>query len=112
MGIQEWSDRILVVDLADDPQMTDELDSLLEFLRRNGRRDVLIDFKTVTFLNSSNIARLLVVRKQQEQSGRRLRLCELPDTVWSVFLVTGLDSIFEFAPNVSTALAGLQMDGA
>jgi anti-anti-sigma factor len=109
MGIQEWSDQVLVVDLADDPLMTDELDAVLENLRAGGPRDVLIDFKGVTFLNSSNIAKLLVLRKGQTASGRKLLLCELPDTVWSVFLVTGLEAIFEFMPSLTEGLAQVQM---
>lgn len=110
MGIQEWSDQILVVDLSDDPLLSDELDALLDHLAAKGPRDVLIELRGVSYFNSSNIAKLLKLRKTIENSGRRLRLCEIPDAVWSVFLVTGLDSIFEFSASVSTALAEMQMD--
>ena len=39
----------------------------------------------------------------------RLVLCGAGTQVWGVFLVTGLDKIFEFSDNVSTALATLQL---
>jgi hypothetical protein len=40
---------------------------------------------------------------------RRLVLCEINTNVWGLFLVTGLDKIFEFVDNVSTALATVQL---
>jgi len=44
--------------------------------------------------------------------GRRLKLCLIADQVWSVMLVTGLDKVFQFAPDPMTALAGLQLEDA
>ncbi len=109
MGIQEWSDQVLVVDLADEPLLTDELQSLFDHLSARGDRHVLIDFSAVTFLNSSNVALLLKLRKHQKDCGRKLRLCGLHEPVWSVFTVTGLEALFEFAPAVASALAELQI---
>ena len=40
----------------------------------------------------------------------RLLLCGMSNHVWGVFLLTGLDKIFEFSDNVPTALATLQME--
>ncbi len=112
MGIQEWSEQILVVDLSDDPLLSDDLDALVDFIDTHGPRDVLIELRGASYINSSNIAKLLKIRKQAESTGRQLRLCEIPDSVWSVFLVTGLDNIFDFSDSVSTALAELQMEGS
>jgi len=109
MGIQEWSDRVLIVDLADDPLLTDDLDALFDNLQARGDRHVLVDLSAVTFLNSSNIATLLKLRKYLAGRDRRLRLCGISDAVWSVFTVTGLEALFEFSPQVSTALAELQL---
>jgi len=63
----------------------------------------------VSFLNSSNIARLLRLRKQLANADRRLIICGVNDQVWGVFLVTGLDKIFEFTNDVATALAAMQL---
>jgi hypothetical protein len=32
------------------------------------------------------------------------------DQVWSIFLVTGIDKLFRFAPDPMTALAGIQLE--
>ena len=111
MGIQEWSDQVLVVDLADDPLLTDDLNALFDSLAARGDRHVVVDFSAVSFLNSSNLATLLKLRKYQHDRRRKLRLCALPEAVSSVFHVTGLEALFEFVPQLSTALAELQLNG-
>jgi len=109
MGIQNWSDEIKVVDLGDDPQFTDELTALTEHLESEPAH-VALNFAAVGFINSSNIAKLLRLRKQVISCERRMVLCDVNTQVWGVFLVTGLDRIFEFTNDVSTALASLQID--
>ena len=109
MSIQEWSDKIVLVDLADDPLLSDDLEALADLLGSRGDRDVVLDFADVTYLNSSNLALLLRLRKAQIDSRRRLRLCGLVKQVHEVFHVTGLQALFDFSPQVSTALAEMQM---
>ena len=64
---------------------------------------------SVRFINSSNIARLLRLRNQMVQQDDRLVLCNVSTQVWSAFLITGLDKVFTFSDNVTTALATLQI---
>jgi anti-anti-sigma factor len=110
MAIQQWSETIALADLQNDPQFTDDLNSLLELVRGRAEIDVVLNFREVTFLNSSNIAKLLKLRKLvMITNGRQLKLCGISTSVWGVFLVTGLDKIFEFTDEVSTALTGLQI---
>ncbi len=108
MAIQNWSDDIMVVELADDPQVTDELTSLMEALAKDPRH-VVLNFAGVGFINSSDVAKLLRLRKTMINAGRKLLLCEVNTQVWGVFLVTGLDKIFDFTNDISTALASLQL---
>jgi anti-anti-sigma factor len=108
MAIQNWSEDILVAELADDPTFTDEVTALMDRLEEEPR-DVVLNFAAVSFINSSNVAKLLRLRKQVLNQKRRLILCDVNAQVWGVFLVTGLDKIFEFTNDVSTALATLQL---
>ena len=108
MAIQEWSDKILVVNLRSDPEFTDEL-AVLQDRVEGDAKDVVLSFSKVKFLNSSNISLLLKLRKTLGDSKRRLCLCDIPVQVWGVFLLTGLDSIFDVAEDTASALAGLQM---
>ena len=106
MPIEKWSDNVVVVHLADDPQFTDDLEAMEE---SPTRADAVLDFAAVHFINSSNIAKLLKLRKQMSASNSRLVLCNITTQVWSAFLITGLDKVFTFSDNVTTALATLQI---
>jgi len=108
MATQDWSDKIIMVDLAGDPDFTDELNILTDRLEKNPK-DVVLNFGQVKFLNSSNISRLLKLRKVVVDQGCRLKLCSIPIQVWGVFLLTGLDSLFDVAEDTATALASLQL---
>ncbi len=110
MPIQNWSENVLLVELADDPQFTDDLVALIETVQNTSDKDVVLNFGNVSFLNSSNIAKLLKLRKIQVITNhRKLKLCALDTHVWGVFLITGLDKIFEVYDDVATGLASLQM---
>ena len=113
----DWSDNIVLAQLGDEPMLSEELNGLaerLESLASSGGSvpHVVLDFAGVTYVNSSNIAQLLRLKRLLEQTGRQLRLCAMGDEVWSVMLVTGLDKVFTTAPDTMTALAGLQLDDA
>lgn len=110
MPIQNWSDNVLLVELQSDPQFSDDMNALMEMLENNGQLDVLLNFAAVTFVNSSNLAKLLKLRKMVLNNERRLKLCSISTQVWGVFLVTGLDKIFDFADDVATGLTGLQLE--
>ena len=108
MPVEKWSDSVVVVHLADDPQFSDDMESLEQSLSQSPK-DAVLDFAAVRFINSSNIARLLKVRKSVLANDHRLMFCGVTNNVWGAFLVTGLDKVFEFSDNVPTALATLQM---
>jgi anti-anti-sigma factor len=113
MSVEKWSDSIVVVHLADDPQFTDELEDLEGFAPIGTQRpSAVLDFTGVNTINSSNLARLLKLRKQTIASDRRIILCNVGPHVLNTLLVTGLDNVFELSQDVSTALATLQLNQA
>jgi len=110
MAVQQWSETVLLGELGDDPHYTDDLATIIEQCTNNTQIDVLLNFANVTYLNSSNIAKLLKLRKLVTITNeRKLMLCAISRQVWGVFLVTGLDHIFEIVEDVSTGLASLQI---
>jgi len=111
MAIQSWSETILVAELQDDPVLTDDLNALVDQLKASPETDAVLDFSNITYLNSSNIAKLLKLRKIAAVTNhRKIILCAINSHVWGVFLITGLDKLFEFADNVSLGLAAIQID--
>lgn len=110
MPINDWSEEIVIAELTDEPAFSEELAGLTRRFEGDGRPShVILDLRGVSYLNSSNIAHLLRLRKKVVSAGRRMRICSVRDSVWGVMMVTGLDKIFEFNDDVSTALAAMQL---
>ena len=110
MSIENWSESILLADLQDDPAFTDDVAPLIQQVGANKNLDVVLDLSRVTYLNSSNIAKLLKLRKTISVNNRTLKLCGVNTHVWGVFLVTGLEKVFDFADDVAIGLTSVQID--
>jgi anti-anti-sigma factor len=105
-------DQIVVVEMGDDPQFTDELNNLTEQLGRNPSVDVVLDMRWVSYLNSANLGKLLKVRAVLIANKRRLFLAGMSTQVRQILLVVALDKIFDVADDTSIALASLQRRGS
>lgn len=109
MGIQNWSEDVVLVELAQEPQIGDELKAVTEIVRDRGDCDVVIDFTNVDIVTSSSLSKLLKLRKLLADCGHRLVFCNVAAATKGIFTVTGLDGIFELADDKFVALASLQM---
>ena len=110
MPVSDWSESILVADLQDEPLLSDELAGLNERVKDlEHAPDVAINFRNVTFINSSNLAQLIELRRKLGARGATLRLCSVNDRIWSVMLVAGMDRLFKFESDTASALASLQL---
>jgi anti-anti-sigma factor len=69
-----------------------------------GARHVLLDMSEVTFLSSSGLRALLLVRKELLAQSGELRLCELKPQVHEVFTLTGFTQVFAIHPTREEAL--------
>ena len=110
MGIQNWSDNIILVNLAPEPHMSEELKTVMDIIRDRSDNDVVIDFANVEIVTSSNLAKLLKLRKMVAEAGKKLILCGMSVRTKAIFLVTGLENVFEFVEDQFIALAGLQIE--
>ena len=109
MGIQNWSEDVILADLPAEPQMGDELKTVTEMVRDRGDCDVVIDFSNVDIVTSSSLSKFLKLRKLLNDCGHRLIFCNVAAATKGIFTVTGIDSIFEFADDKFVALASLQL---
>jgi len=110
MGIQDWSEDVILVDLPQEPEMGEELKTVTEMVRNRGNCDVVIDFSSVDIVTSSSLSKLLKLRKLLTDCGHQLVFCNVAAATKGIFTITGLDGIFEFAEDKFVALAGLQME--
>ncbi len=110
VSVENWSEDILVVELQDDPAFSDDVTAVIDQVDGRKDVDVVLNLAGVNYLNSSNLAKLLKLRKKLHARKRRLVLCGIDTNVWGVFLVTGLDKVFDFADNVAMGLASVQLE--
>lgn len=110
MPIETWSEQIWLVQLGDEPALSEDLFNLAESIHQTRPTpDIVLGLGAVTHMNSSNLSQLLRVRKLAIDHNLKLLLAGPSDGVWAMFLTTGLDKVFEFTPDVPTALATLQV---
>jgi len=111
MAIQQWSDEIIIVNLPREPEMTDELISLADFLTDKENFNVVVDFTGAGEISSVGLSILLKLRQLTAQGGRRLVLCNIDPSTEDIFSITGLTDIFDLTEDKSSALATLEMIG-
>ncbi len=109
MGIQDWSDSVILVTVAPEPDMTDELKTVTEIVRQRDKCSVVVDFSEAELVTSSSLAQLLRLQKVLDDHNQQLVLCGTSPRTKGVFEVTGLDKVFEFVEDKFTALAGMQL---
>ncbi len=108
MGVRNLSQDILLVTLPQQPQQSDELETVNTMLGEAIDRDIVMDFSEVEMLTSESICGLLILAKLLAGAGHQLVLCSLPPAINDIFVRTGLLSVFEFADNECDALAHLK----
>ena len=109
MGIQNWSDGIILINLGQEPQLGEELQTAIDLIGDDNCRDIVLDFSDVDIITSSSIAKMLKIHKEINKSQRRLIFCGVSNQTMHLFKVVALDTVFEFAENQFVALASLQM---
>jgi anti-anti-sigma factor len=111
MGIQNWSEEIVLVDLPAEPEMGEELKTITQIVRDRGDCEVVVDFSKVDIVTSSSLSKLLRLKKLMSDCGHRLVFCNVAPATKGILTVTGLDGIFEIVDDKFVALASLQMVG-
>lgn len=106
MTLNQWDDNILILELLDEPDFSEDTDTLLTKLREDEDSycNVIIDLQNVATLNSSNLGALIEIKKLLETKDKRMVICNISDSIWSTMLATGLDQVFEFIEDTTTAL--------
>lgn len=110
MGIQDWSENIILVVLPREPEMGSEINTVTEILRDRDNCDVVVDFSNVNIVTSSSLSKLLILNKLLIDYGHRLIFCNVDMSTKRIFQVTGLDQMSEFADDRHKALTSLEKE--
>jgi anti-anti-sigma regulatory factor len=104
MGIQISPEGFIVVSLPQQPHLGHELERINEIAYDGCDSDVIIDFSAVQMLTSASICNLLLLKDFLSAFSRKVLLCNVPLPVKCLFIRLGVDTLFEFADDRSTAL--------
>ena len=106
MTLNQWDENILILELLDEPDFSEDTDTLLTTLRSGEEPfpNVIVDLQNVATLNSSNLGALIEIKKLLQTKDKRMVICNISDSIWSTMLATGLDQVFEFIEDTTTAL--------
>lgn len=58
--------------------------------------DIIVDFANATFLDSSGIRALIILKKETDSSGKSLTLMNCNENLRDIFEIGGFDRIFNF----------------
>ena len=64
-----------------------------------GAKIVLVDFKDVTFMDSSGLGALVLAFKTLRAADTKLALCSINEQVRILFELTNMDKVFEIFPS-------------
>ncbi|MDJ0697826.1 MAG: STAS domain-containing protein [Mastigocoleus sp. MO_167.B18] len=94
-------DRVKVIqpkgnlDASKSPEFRDEISSLLE----SDAKIFLVDFKDVSFMDSSGLGALVLAFKTVRAYEKKLVVCSINEQVRILFELTGMDKVFEVFNN-------------
>jgi anti-anti-sigma regulatory factor len=108
MGIQNFSEDILLITLPEQPQHGQEIDIVNKLLSDSVGFDVLVDFSKVEILTSESICGLMILDKLLRGSGRKLVFFDIPTAIKQIFVRTGLLTVFDLADDEFEALQHIQ----
>jgi anti-anti-sigma factor len=108
MDVQTRSDDTVVVELARELEGHGMLQAVVETIRHDRDRDVVIDFSKADVVGSVTLSALLELRRLLRRSGRKLILCSVAPRAKTVLSVAQIATLFEFAADRQAALARLQ----
>ena len=94
-----------ILDAANIQELGDELFALVE---QDGHTSLVLDFRTVEFLSSAALNKLIILDKKIKAKRGKLRLCTLKPEIQEVFVITRLNQLFDIKDTVDDALAAFQ----
>ena len=105
MGIKNLTEEVTLVELSSQGQQrSEELKAVNEVVSNKNDRDVVMDFSRVEIMNSWDISNLLILQNLLSESGHKLVLFSVSTLTKCIFVVAGLNEVFNFAENKAAAL--------
>jgi len=106
INIREIAD-ITIIDLVGNIKTNDDYTSFKKTIDdtiQDGRVKLILNFKSVHFINSSGLGRLILASKRAKENGGSLKIVELSADLQELFSFTRLDSKIDIFPTEEDAV--------
>ncbi len=80
-------------------------EELLHLIEGESSKKVVLDFDGVEFLSSAALGHLIKVDKRAKSNEAKMVLCNIRDSIYEVFAITRLDTVFTIKPSLELAIA-------
>lgn len=103
---EEKSNDVLVCALEGEINITNspELRKAFEDIIRRNEKKVLVDFSSVSYIDSSGLATLIEMFQRLKKIGGRLRFSDMDQKIKNIFEITKLHKLFEIFETRDAAL--------
>ena len=103
------NNNVVIFDLEGEIRRSDTSDvSLHQFVKEQldgGKRDILLNFDKVQFIDSFGIGEILASYISTQNIGGKLKLTRISNRLFLIFQVTQLTRVLDITENEETALA-------
>lgn len=99
----EFVDRN-ILDEANIRQIEDEIKQIID---GEAKPRVIISFDNVDHLSSAALGSLITINSRVNEKSGQLRLAEIPESIYDVFVITKLERLFQIHPTCDEAMASL-----
>ncbi|MBP7216501.1 MAG: STAS domain-containing protein [Candidatus Omnitrophica bacterium] len=90
------------ININNSPELRKAFDELI----KKSEKKVLIDFSTVSYVDSSGLATLIEMFQRLKKIGGHLRFCNMDQKIKNLFEITKLCKLFEIFDTRESALKG------
>jgi anti-anti-sigma factor len=104
--------EVVILDLSGEIRISEEhfpsLKKLVAEQLSSGKKNILLNFEKVEFIDSSGIGDVLAAHTAVREKKGQLKLAHLPHKIWLVFNYSGLTRILEIFDSEDKALDSFQ----
>ncbi len=83
------------------------LDHAIADLLNAGKKTLVLDCEQLTYISSAGLRSVLLATREVQQAGGRTLFCSIPDSIATVFKISGFTDILERATTRAHALRAL-----
>ena len=96
--------ELLDEEILDEMTIGDIAESLFTVVDEHPNIKLALSFKRVKHLSSMALGTLIRLNKRVEETGGQLKLCEIRQSLYEIFVITKLNKLFEIYPTQEMAV--------